>query len=317
MMKALVNEFKASIKSPETEEKLDLVFYRPLGFLLAKLAWSLRLTPSQLSLLGLIAGLLSAIFFLGPSNGHNLGIASGLLLLSGIFDSSDGQLVRLSGQSTKLGLILDGICDSIVTIAVYLSCAQTNVASYGIGIYFLVFAGLYLHSCQCAILDFYHREYLYFGYGKTENDTYWNPGLADVLKLISQSKGQQERVMNKLRMSWIRKQQWLTSRSDEERRHMRHAILSLSVHERERFMNDYRRENLPLLPYWRLIGVNAHTILHIVFMAMRRFDLYLIGVDLIGLNLIMGGVRYWQRRVDQRFFKRWGPHGSKLSLVAL
>lgn len=306
MLTALFSEFKGSIKSPDTEEKLDLLIYRPFGFLIAKVAWIFRMTPTMLSLLGLGFGILAALYFLDTKNNSSIVLASFYFILSGIFDSSDGQLARLSNQSTKLGLILDGICDSLVTIAIYLTCSWPFFKYYGPWFALVVILALHLHSCQCAILDFYHREYLFFGYGKTENETYWNPGMKDGMKLIEESKSKKERTMNKLRMTWIKKQQWLTSRTDEERTLMKEKILSLADAEKEFFMKEYRRHNLWLLPYWRLVGVNAHTALIIFFMFQRRFDVYMMAFDLIILNMIIYGVGILQKQSDKKFFKTVG-----------
>lgn len=301
MLTALYSEFKNSIKSPDTEEKLDLILYRPIGFLIAKIAWMFKLTPSMLSLFGLGFGLLAALYYLNQKDHASIFLGSVYFVLSGIFDSSDGQLARLSNQSTKLGLILDGICDSLVTIAIYLCCSWEFIKIYGWWFVFVVFLGLHFHSCQCAILDFYHREYLFFGYGKTENDTYWNPGLKDAQNLIDNSSSVTERVMNKLRMTWIRKQQWLTLRTEDERERMRSTLLALNGDERSRFMNSYRQHNLSLLPFWRLVGVNAHTALIILFCFLGRFDIYLIVFDLLLLNIAIYVISIYQKKADKIF----------------
>jgi hypothetical protein len=296
------NEFKSSIKSPDTEEKLDLVLYRPLGFLIAKISMPLSLTPTMLSIMGLICGIVSANYYLEVGNNKAMIIASIYLVLSGIFDSADGQLARISNQSTKLGLILDGICDSIVMIAVYGACAVPLVSQYGPWAAVGVFVAIYLHSYQCAILDFYHREYLFFGYGKTENDTYWNPSINNGIQAINNSTSKIERTMNSLRLAWIKKQQQLTTRTDEQRQKMRNFILNANHDEKENFMKAYKKNNLWLLPYWRLIGVNAHTFLIILFMLLGRFDLYLIIFDVILFNVIIYLVGLMQKSADKKFF---------------
>lgn len=302
MLAAVFNEFKSSIKSPDTEEKLDLILYRPAGFLMAKVSSYTFITPSMLSILGLVSGIVASFYYFYPHRESALLLAGFYFVLSGIFDSADGQLARISNQSTKLGLILDGICDSLVTIAIYASCAWPFVNSYGPQFVFATVIGLYLHSCQCAILDFYHREYLYFGYGKIENDTYWNPSLEDGEKIIRNSRPGMEKIMNSLRMTWIKKQQYLTTRSDAVRSVMRERIINSSYEEKENFMKAYRQNNLWLLPYWRLIGVNAHTALIIFFMALGRFDIYVIAFDIVILNLIILIVGYLQKKSDQKLF---------------
>lgn len=299
MLTRLFKEFKSSIKSPDTEEKLDLILYRPSGFVIAKISNLFFLTPSMLSLFGLFSGFLASYYFLMPNNRQALIGASFFFILSGIFDSADGQLARISNQSSKLGLILDGICDSLVTIAIYIACALPLIKSIGPIFALLVVLALYLHSCQCAILDFYHREYLYFGYGKTEDDIYWNPGKADALANVLNSSGKKEKIMNGLRLTWINKQQFLTSRSDLFRNSMRHYLLNSTGKKREDFMKSYRRHNLWLLPFWRLVGVNAHTVLLIVFMFLGRFDIYILAFDILIFNLVILIVRVMQKRADQ------------------
>lgn len=302
MLVALFNEFQSSIKSPDTEEKLDLLLYRPVGFLIAKIANRLSMTPTMLSLAGLYCGLVASYYYLQLQNTSALIMASLYFILSGVFDSADGQLARISNQSTRIGLVVDGICDSLVTIAVYGACAWPFIQSYGYFFILVVAGALYIHSYQCAILDFYHREYLYFGYGKTENETYWNPGISDGRRNIESGTNGLEKFMSKLRMTWIRKQQLLTSRTDSERRTMREYLLASSTIDKERFMEAYKRNNLWLLPFWRLIGVNAHTVLVIVFMFLKRFDIYLISFDLVVFNLIIWGVGLRQKASDKKLF---------------
>ncbi|MFA6237736.1 MAG: CDP-alcohol phosphatidyltransferase family protein [Bacteriovorax sp.] len=303
----LYKEFKNSIKSYDTEEKLDLVLYRPAGFLIAKVSSLFLLTPTMLSLLGLACGILASYYYLNSHNQSSLILGSLYFVLSGIFDSADGQLARITNQSTKLGLILDGICDSIVTIFIYAACSWKFVELYGPFFILIVCTGLYLHSCQCAILDFYHREYLYFGYGKTENDTYWNPGIEDGMLLVKNSAGIKERIMNGLRLTWIKKQQGLTSRSDSLRQAMRRTLLNATDEKREIFMKIYRQNNLWILSFWRLIGVNAHTVLAIAFIFLGRFDIYIVAFDIIVLNLIILAVGNVQRKADEKLFLALEP----------
>lgn len=300
---ALINDFKESIKSPDTEEKLDLILYRPVGFIIAKIANVFKMTPVMLSIIGLILGIVSSYYFLDYKNNSSLLLASFYFVLSGILDSSDGQLARISNQSTKAGLIIDGICDSLVIIAIYITCSLPFIKIYGPMFIIIVFIALYQHSYQCAILDFYHREYLYFGYGKTQDETYWNPGVEDGIILVRNSSTSTEKFLNKLRMGWIKKQQHLTTRTAMQRSIMRNYLLDANVEQKKFFMEKYKMNNLKLLPYWRLVGVNAHTVAIITFMFLRRFDIYLIVLDLILFNIIIYVVGFFQNRADKKFMK--------------
>lgn len=300
-MAQLAQEFKGSIKSPDTEEKLDLILYRPLGFLIAKTANIFRMNPTQLSLLGLLSGWLAAYYYLQRGDTGTWFIASLLFVLSGIFDSSDGQLARISGKTTKLGLVLDGICDSFVTIAIYISASWPYFEAHGPWYFFVMFPALFMHSSQCAILDFYHREYLYFGYGKIEDDTYWNPGVKEAIANVHLADGKKDRLLSKLRISWIKQQQFLTTRSDEERQKWRAFLKKATPEQAQEFGRLYREKNLKLLPFWRLLGSNFHTFSIITFLYFGRFDLYMYLFDYLLLNLVIVVMAWAQKRTDEKF----------------
>lgn len=302
---SFVEEFKQSIKSFDTEEKIDLFFYRPAGFAIAKIAKFVRMTPTQLTLIGMVLGVYGGILFYERDNTLALIAACFLFVLSGVFDSSDGQLARMTKQSSKIGLVLDGICDNVVFGATYLASSSALTFMYGHWIFFVaVLAGIG-HSFQSAVLDFYHREYLYFGYGKVDAD-YYNPSVEEARHEIIHGNTAVERLMAKLRFNWIRQQQFLSSRSDSERKQMRMIVTGTNEELKECFCLAYRKYNLKMLSWWRLNGTNFHTICIIFFTFLRRFDLYLILVDIVFLNVAMIVIRKFQRRQDEKLFAEFG-----------
>lgn len=294
-------EFNNSIKSRDTEEKLDLFFYRPLGFILAKIAHLLKMNPSQLSLLGLVCAVIAGILYATHSESFGLLIwASILFLLSGIFDSSDGQLARMAGSGSKIGLVIDGLCDAGATVSIYLGVFwplfQDN-ALWGI----VVFLAALSHSYQCAILDFYHREYLFFGYGITNKD-YWNPTVGEMSEEINRSYGL-ERLTYILRRNWVKQQTRLSVRSDQLRLKMKSIVTGENAQAKIQLQDAYREVNLPMLTFWRLIGTNAHTIVIItcVLTANRSVILWF---DLLIFNLIIFLGRTIQRNRDNHFLNK-------------
>ena len=93
----------------EVEEPLDLLFYRPIAFAIVKLIYRLPITPNQVTLLSLGAGLVAAYYF-------SLGTAGAFIAaavwyaVTNILDCCDGMLARLQGSGTPLGRLIDGIC---------------------------------------------------------------------------------------------------------------------------------------------------------------------------------------------------------------
>lgn len=297
--------FLASIKCWDTEEKLDLIFYRPTGYGIALLGKKLNLTPTHLTVLGMICGLVSGWKIYHQTSWLDLVWASGLLILAGIFDSADGQLARMTGQSTKMGLILDGICDNIVFGSVYLGClfywGKINLNGEFLSLEFLSVLGLavvagFFHSWQCAALDFYNREYLFFGAAKGEG--YWNPSVEELKSSLKTdgSRSRLEKFLERTRLTWLQQQRWATTRSYAERVQWK-VILNENP---DKMQSVYQSTQKHFLPYWRAIGTNAHTFWFILFLFLGDFITYLVLVDIFGMTLLMLALKYFQSKQDQK-----------------
>ncbi len=290
-------EYRQSMKAPDAEDKIDLLFYRPAGFVIAKAAWALRLTPTHLTLLGMLAGISAGYFFYLERTAFTLAAAILLFLFSGVLDSADGQLARISKQSTPFGLVLDGLCDNIVFTAVYVGCILPLIPYYGWWIWLLAFPAGFCHSYQSAILDFYNREYLFYtGTGKDSH--YWNPLLTEARESLSKKSSLQDRIFWRLRYSWLWQQQLLSTRTPQDRINLRR-----SAWETPGFRDLYQKLNQPLLHLWRPLGANIHTLGIIFFASLQRFDLYLILIDLTLLNAWMFLAWRMQKRADLKLMR--------------
>jgi hypothetical protein len=289
------DEYWKSIKSFDTEEKLDLYFYRPIGFLIAKAALYTPVTPTMLTVAGLGFGISSGFFFYDNESTRSLLLGACLLILAGIFDSSDGQLARMGGKSTKLGLILDGVCDNLVFASVYIGSGLTMTYLWGPWIWPLLLLAGACHSFQSSMLDYYNREYLFFGCGKVKGD-YWNPTLEEARTELNSANGG-ERLFWKLRFSWLWQQNKLSSRQDGTRHHWKEL---LSGSRSSEFQELYRSRNRLILRFWRLMGPNFHTILILAFVFLRRFDLYLLLADILFLTAVLLLLRLFQARQDKK-----------------
>jgi hypothetical protein len=290
------NEYWRSIKSFDTEEKLDLYFYRPVGFAIAKLAKALRMTPDHLTYLGAICGLAAGPFFAFRYSTPSLLLATFLLILAGLFDSSDGQLARMGGgKGSKFGLILDGICDNVVFSSVYLGSVWGLLDTWSWFIWPIsVLAGL-LHSLESSALDYFNREYLYFGYAKVDGD-YWNPTHADSVSEMRAASGFGKFLLW-MRLSWIWQQNKLSTRSQATRQVWKRAVTGPRSVE---FQELYRDHNRVMLRWWRLMGPNFHTIMILLFTFFRHFDWYLIAVDILVLPITLVVHRTVQLSLDAR-----------------
>lgn len=175
-------EIKSTYKSQDTEEWLDRVFTRPIGYLWAKFFQRLGVHPNVVTVLSMIIGASSALCFAHGSyctegiGGLWYNVAGVLLLMwANFYDSADGQLARMTGKKTRLGRILDGAASEVWFIPIYLALVwrfgQTHALWLTLVLLVAVFwSGFHCHAGQCALADYYRQIHLYFLNGKAGSE---------------------------------------------------------------------------------------------------------------------------------------------------
>ena len=85
-----------------------------------KLAHNLGLTPNQLSLIGVMFAMFSALaYWNGRFQPLHLTLAPVFLLVSGFCDALDGALARMLGQVTTFGGFLDSLLDRYAEVIIF------------------------------------------------------------------------------------------------------------------------------------------------------------------------------------------------------
>lgn len=159
----------------DTEEHIDLAFYRPIGFAWACLFRKLHVTPNAVTIASIFIGIAAGICFYYPDWWHT---AAGMLLLiwANSYDSADGQLARLTGQHSRLGRILDGVSGDFWFVSIYVAiCLRTNITVPWFGQHpwviwtIAVVAGI-SHAKQAAVADYYRQFHLLFVKGRAGSE---------------------------------------------------------------------------------------------------------------------------------------------------
>lgn len=158
-------EYRSSLKSSDTEEHIDLCFYRPIGFAWACLFRKLHISPNAVTIASIFIGVFAGVCMYPTNIWINvLGIF--LLIWANSYDSADGQLARLTKQYSQLGRILDGMAGDFWFIAIYVAICLRSVetilyfASHHWAIWCLaVLAGI-CHAAQAAVADSYRQFHL-------------------------------------------------------------------------------------------------------------------------------------------------------------
>lgn len=103
------------------------------------------LSPNAITLMSLVTGLVSAVYFFQGTYEKNI-IGAGLLLLSAWIDCTDGEIARLKFMESKFGGKLDILCDNLVHFAVFYAIGMGLYQSTGQGVFKLLGAFAVLGS---------------------------------------------------------------------------------------------------------------------------------------------------------------------------
>lgn len=266
-----LDSVKNSTKLVDVEEWFDLYFSRPLGLLLAKCGARLGISPNAVSFLSMLSGIASGLLLFFQSSFLHLVIAAILLVFAGLLDSADGQLARILGTSSRLGMILDGTVDNIVFVSVYIGATFHILPEYGLTIIIWSALAGVMHSLKSLIYDVYKLDYLYFF---TKDKKCRIPSKEEV---ALKRKGEHgfSKVLINLYYDYVKKQNRLGTRAPAMRAAF--ADIAFDPGQRGAFLKLYREEFLPLLSWWALFcGTNFHRTMLIVFILLGRFDLYLV-----------------------------------------
>lgn len=256
-------DIQKTYKSNDTEEWFDILFNRPLGYLWARLFNHFGVHPNTVTVLSIFLGVAGGLLFMNDADttqGFLLNLLGVVLFVwADIFDSTDGQLARMSGKKTAFGRILDGASGDFWFCAVYVSIAVRlfphNIPGtqeqWGLLAWILVgVSGLVCHSAQCRQSDYYRTIHLHFLNG-TPLDR------AD----------EQHRLYEQLtwRHDFVRKFfQWFYKRytAAQERTTPHFQALWKKLHEEygndypPQFRAEFRRRSLPLMKYANFITFN-------------------------------------------------------------
>lgn len=280
MFKKHLAEVRATIKLMDIEEWFDIYFSRFFGLYFAKIGKYYNLTPTQVSLASLFVGVIGGILLYYQNDLRIVGTGCFLIVLAGVLDSSDGQLARMTGQSSDLGRIIDGVIDNFVFVAVYLGGSFFFLDTYGWWIFALAAAAGYTQSLKSALYEFYKSEYLQL-VGKTS--TGHIPLSVDEIKPGGNK--WYHKFLHVVYKDYTAKQLAYTTRTAE----WRSSAIKFSQDEstKDEFDKNYRKLNNPLLTWWALVcGTNTHRTAAIAFAMMARFDLFLWASTIWTIGLI-------------------------------
>lgn len=167
----------AALRTPEIEDIINARFIHPLSWRATRHFARLGVSPNVVSFAGMACGVLAGFAYYHYTSwwGPLLGFL--LMIIWHILDGSDGQLARLTNQQSELGKVIDGICDYVTFIAVYIGLGLAMAQHFGPAIWWLLVVAGIAHAVQAAAYEAHRQEYDVSVHGKRSAEL---PTMADL-----------------------------------------------------------------------------------------------------------------------------------------
>lgn len=282
-------QYRATLKSMDTEEWFDLHFYRPIGYAWACLAKRLGITPNAITVASIFLGIgAGACFYFNNIWWNLLGVV--LLVWADSFDSADGQLARMTGQYSRVGRILDGLSGDLWFAAIYVAiCLRENVTSVFFSTHpwviwvMAVVTGI-CHATQAAMADYYRQFHLFFVKGESGSELERSDHLTDKFHRLSW----RHDFMEKLVLAF-----YLNYTIGQERRTPMMQRLRVALRRKydgnipQSFRDRFRKASLPLMKYTNILSFNTRTFALFAAILIFRMPWLYFAFELTVLNALL------------------------------
>lgn len=304
MSRTTKSGFKASLKSMDTEETFDLIFYRPIGYFWAIIARKLGITPNAITIASIFLGIGSGVCFY--FNNLWINIAAVILLMwADSFDSADGQLARMTGQYSRLGRILDGLSGEIWFCAIYAAiCLRENHTSH----FFMthlwaiwVFAAItgFFHGIQAAMADYYRQFHLYFLKGEEGSELETAAPLWEKFHQLSWKKNFFQKIIMGFYANYTTGQEKRTPWMQKLRKALKDKY---GKHIPQSFRDEFRKLSLPLMKYTNILSFNVRSFALFAAVLIFRMPWLYFAFEVTVLNVILVYMMVRHERICKRLY---------------
>lgn len=299
------SSYRDTLKSMDTEEHIDLAFYRPIGYMWACLAKRLGVTPNAITIASIFLGIGAGVMFYFPQMWMNV-IGMLLLIWANSFDSADGQLARMTKQYSRLGRILDGLSGDLWFAAIYVAiCLRENVTSDFFSAHpwviwvVAVVTGM-CHAKQAAAADYYRQFHLYFLKGEEGSELESCTELRKRLDTLSWRGNFWKKLTLTVYTNYTANQEVLTPSMQALRATLRKRFPSGTIP--MAFREAFRRKSLPLMKYTNILSFNWRVIALFTALFLRMPWLYF-AFELTVLNILLVYMIVRHERICRTFTK--------------
>jgi len=273
---------ESTLKSLDTEEFIDIHFYRPIGYQWALFFHKLGVSPNAITIASIFTGIAAGIcYYFQDLTVNILGML--LLVWANSYDSADGQLARMTGQSSPLGRILDGFCGDLWFISIYAAICLRLTPEWGIRIWILAAITGFFHSKQAAMADYYRNVHLLFLKGKSGSELSNSATLKENYKKLSWKKDFIYKLFETFYINYTVGQEQLSPKFQQMMQVLREKYDGEAP---EWFRKAFREKSLPLMKYTNMLSFNTRVIVLFISLFINMPWLYFV-FEMTVLNIML------------------------------
>ena len=268
-------KYKATLKSAETEDWLDLYVIRPFCYYCAVFFAKFDIHPNTVTIWSMVIGALSAIFFGCGSfyYGGTMGLVYNiigivLLMVADILDCTDGQLARMTGKKSRIGRILDGVAGFTWFLPIYVvlvwrfyqhhtiefgwlgieDTPQNTLIATGVVLVLGLVSGFWGMAGQQRLADYYIQVHLFFLKGEKGSELDNSARQQEIYDHMPPCAPLYERLFQKSYIDYTRKQEEVTPQFQRLLSKLREKYGSTDRIPQE-VRESFRQKSLPVI-FW-------------------------------------------------------------------
>jgi len=277
---------RAPIKRPtrarELQDALNHYIYHPLAWQLARALAPTPLTPNMVSVFGGLLVVAAGVVYWSTTGPWWALVGMVLHLSWHVVDGADGDLARITGKTSPLGELVDGICDYVSHIVLYvlLAFVLTRALGSGWAWFWTLFAGA-SHIVQANHVEVQRRFYQYWTYGVP-----WLHNASGGDRALFRDSGGIGWLLRAVVAGYLR----LAAGMSPNALRIDAAVTRAMVDDPallERIRAEVQREQRPLLSLLRYLGPNPRAVL-LGFSMLSGSPLWYFIYLSVALNLLLG-----------------------------
>lgn len=294
---ASASAFESSLKSNDTEEKIDIWFYRPIGYQIALFCAKIGMTPNTVTIISIFFGVAAGILFYTADLWINvIGMLS--LIFANSLDSADGQLARLTNNKSRLGRILDGAAGDFWFASIHIAiCLRSMNEGWSAWIWVPgVVAGI-SHVFQSAMADYYRNVHLFFIKGTSGSELDNSRDLQKEYDELSWSKNFGIKLISRSYLNYTKLQENISPNLQRLLAIIRKTYPGGLP---QNLIVDFRAQNKPLMKYTNIVQFNTRVIFLFLWLFIGQPWIYFF-FDIFILNPILIYMCARQEKVSKYF----------------